>query len=293
MLLNRFPRWVALCTVALGSIAVAAPPLVAQVAKPDNTPRTVTPIVTPTQSSPDGPQAAAGNLAIDDSYEFTPVTPCRIVDTRTAALGALTTGSTRNVIVSAPAGSNLFGEQGGINCGLTNRVKAVHVNVTVVAGNAGHLTMYPADAARPNASVVNFVGGQTVANAFTVPVCGSCSNADLSVFSISGPNHVVIDVMGFYTAPLVAEVAETGIIDRSTAGISARRRALGEYQIDFERDVTDCVAFATIGPSGGGGTLSGEIWTADRTGSPNAVFVKTNDSAGAVADRPFKIRLVC
>jgi hypothetical protein len=54
----------------------------------------------------------------DRDLVYTPVTPCRIVDTRLAAGGTLTGGETRNWLASNPSGS--FSVQGGdsTNCGI-------------------------------------------------------------------------------------------------------------------------------------------------------------------------------
>ncbi len=46
-----------------------------------------------------------------------------------------------------------------------SNVGAVVVNVTATASTAaGYLTVFPGGAARPNASTLNFLPGQTVAN---------------------------------------------------------------------------------------------------------------------------------
>ena len=49
---------------------------------------------------------------------------------------------------------------------------------------------------------------------------------------------------------------------------------------------------ATIGPSGAGSAI-GEVNVADRGGNVEAVFVDTNNSDGAAADKPFRLVVVC
>ena len=68
--------------------------------------------------------------------------------------------------------------------------------------------------------------------------------------------------------------------------------ATGSYEVDFARDVTQCTAVATVGPSGAGSAL-GEVNVADRSGNPEAVFVDTNNSDGTTADKPFRLVVVC
>jgi hypothetical protein len=72
------------------------------------------------------------------------------------------------------------------------------VNVTVASPTAnGHLRVYPAGAAVPNASTINYVAGQTRANNAIVPLGG---NADLVVacFQASGTVHFILDVNGYF-----------------------------------------------------------------------------------------------
>ncbi|MQA75553.1 MAG: hypothetical protein GEU88_14640 [Solirubrobacterales bacterium] len=92
---------------------------------------------------------------------------------------------------------------------------------------------------------------------------------------------------------LFAEVSATGALDNSSGGVSViKLGGSGNYEVDFARNITACSAVATIGPSGGGSAL-GEVNVADRGGNVEAVFVDTNTSAGAGADLPFRLVVVC
>ena len=62
----------------------------------------------------------------------------------------------------------------------------------------------------------------------------------------------------------------------------------GQYEVDFGRNIAQCTAVATIGLSGAGAPVAGEVYVADRSGNAEAVFVDTNTSAGAAADRAFR-----
>lgn len=72
------------------------------------------------------------------------------------------------------------------------------------------------------------------------------------------------------------------------------QRSLGRPypRVDFGRAITACTAVATIGPAGAG-SATGEINVADRSGNAEAIFVDTNDSAGAAGDKPFRLLVVC
>lgn len=92
---------------------------------------------------------------------------------------------------------------------------------------------------------------------------------------------------------LFAEVDGAGGLDNSSGGgVTVIKLATGNYEVDFARNIVSCTSVATVGPSGGGSS-AGEVNVADRGGNAEAVFVDTNDSTGAGADRPFRLVVVC
>ena len=119
---------------------------------------------------------------------YTPLPPARIVDSRTGTGTPATpwaAGTTRDVQVTGA---------GGVPAGAT----AVVANVTVTQPTApGFLTLWPAGESRPNASSINFAPGQTVANLAVIKVG---AGGKLSVFSPSGTVHVIVDVVGAFSA---------------------------------------------------------------------------------------------
>jgi len=86
----------------------------------------------------------------------------------------------------------------GVN-GIPANVSAVVFNLTVAhAENFGYATAYPSGTARPNASNVNFLGGQIVPNSVTVPVG---ADGKVALFNRSaGSTHLVADVAGYFIA---------------------------------------------------------------------------------------------
>jgi hypothetical protein len=74
-------------------------------------------------------------------------------------------------------------------------VAAVVLNVAVTAPvSAGFISVYPTGVARPTASNLNFVAGQTIAN---LVVVGVGSNGNVSLYNASGGTHLVADVAGY------------------------------------------------------------------------------------------------
>jgi hypothetical protein len=143
-----------------------------------------------------------GSTASD--YAFTPVTPCRIFDTRNTADGPILAGGTREFYVY---GTTAIADQGGnaAGCAAPNgEPRAVHLNLTVVpVGAQGHVRVYPANVATPDTSVINFKAGTNTANALTVKTYYAtlcippCSLKEIEVFALADA-HVIADVMGYY-----------------------------------------------------------------------------------------------
>ncbi len=75
-------------------------------------------------------------------------------------------------------------------------VTAVVMNVTVTdPTDASYVTVYPDDVARPIASNLNFVAGQTVPNLVTVRVAAS---GVLDFYNHTGTTQLIADVVGYY-----------------------------------------------------------------------------------------------
>ena len=138
-----------------------------------------------------------------DDLVYTPVVPCRIVDTRLTGSGAFQPSTQRDWVAFSPGG---FAAQGGsaTNCGIPVRPVAVMFNPTLAntVGGPEFVTFWPSGQTRPLAASVNWWGpGAQPANAQIVPLCtgGGCT-ADFSAFS-SGQTQVIIDIVGYFNRP--------------------------------------------------------------------------------------------
>ncbi len=118
------------------------------------------------------------------------LTPARIADTRTAS-GFAGAGQT------LAAGATLNVQATGAGGVPTTGVAAVILNATVTnTSDSGFLTAYPAGAAKPLASNLNWLAGQTVPNRVIVPVG---TGGQVSLFNSKGSTDVVVDVTGYFT----------------------------------------------------------------------------------------------
>ena len=141
---------------------------------------------------------------------YTPLTPCRIVDTRVAG-GPIAAGQSRAFNASAAAGGG-YATQGGSagDCGsLTSALAgAVVLNVTSVGPSiAGYATVYPYGDARPQTASLNYGAGGIVNNTVVTRIPSPPQNKDFSLYSLAASDYV-IDIVGYYAAP-VATVLDT------------------------------------------------------------------------------------
>jgi hypothetical protein len=136
---------------------------------------------------------AAANVVASGPYEFYPVEPCRIVDTR---LGEGPTGP------PALEGSTTRPFPVTGYCGIPSTAKAAVMNVTVVGPTgSGHLRIWPYGVAMPNAATLTFAANeQAIANGAIVPLTTD-PEYNVNVFLGAGASataHLVIDVTGYF-----------------------------------------------------------------------------------------------
>jgi hypothetical protein len=139
---------------------------------------------------------------------FTPLSPQRVLDTRTGAIGQNYSLSLANLV--------------------SGDAVAVAVNLTATqAAGAGYLTAYPCGGAVPLVSNVNFAPGQTVPNSAVVPI-----GANRSIcFFANAPTHVIVDLAGAFSGSgtSLTTVVPTRLLDTRN-GTGGWLGALGHTQ---------------------------------------------------------------
>jgi len=131
------------------------------------------------------PSVATATAALD----YYTLTPCRLVDTRTAP-----------GMYGGPAvhpGQRIFVVTG--QCGIPAAAKALAINLTAIsAGATGHLKVFPGNSTPTTSTAISFTAGLTRANNATVMLSSSGSGA-LGISNTTGvPVHVAIDVFGYF-----------------------------------------------------------------------------------------------
>jgi hypothetical protein len=201
---------------------------------------TSTTTTAPPTTPPTAPPIGGGSGGSPAGQLFTAMTPWRAHDSRTAE-AVVAAGDRRAVRVAGVAGGAPAG------------AVAVAVNLTVVdPTHGGYVTIFPGGSAVPTASTVNVAAGQTMANAVVVGV-GAGGTVDIVVGA--GRAHVVVDVMGYFTASHGFDpIQPTRALD-TRAGL-----ALGPGE---SRVVT--VASAALGATAGGQAVALNLTAVDPT----------------------------
>jgi hypothetical protein len=156
---------------------------------------------------------------------YTPLTPCRIIDTRIAG-GLLTPGAPRSFFVVGTAG---FETQGGLagGCGVPTSATAVMINfVAVDPAGPGNLRAFPFGQSQPLASIINYaaISGLALANGVLVPTCDHSTAActfDITIQANASATQLVADVFGYFgsTGSVITGVdAGTGLSGGGTSG---------------------------------------------------------------------------
>jgi alpha-tubulin suppressor-like RCC1 family protein len=131
-----------------------------------------------------GSAAPATEAAAASSSRFVPLSPTRVLDTRTGLGGAGPVGGGRTITL------DLAGR-------LPADATAVVLNLTGVTPTANtYVTAFPSDANLPVVSNLNLAPGETRANLVTVAV-GSARAVGL--YNNAGDTHLVADLAGYYT----------------------------------------------------------------------------------------------
>ncbi|MFF6774686.1 FlgD immunoglobulin-like domain containing protein [Streptomyces sp. NPDC012637] len=155
----------------------------------------------------------AGYYTTDgEGSRFRPVTPSRVMDTRSGVGVAKAKVGAGGTVTLTVAG------QGEVPA---SNVTAVVMNVTATNATAGtFVSVYPAGTTRTSASNLNVVAGQTVPNLVIVPV----QDGKVTFYNRAGTVDLLADVAGYYTTEptgsLYEPVTPSRVMDtRSGVGV--------------------------------------------------------------------------
>ncbi len=99
---------------------------------------------------------------------------------------------------------------------------------------------------------------------------------------------------GASATALWAVVNSSGAIVRSSGTTGSLHLVpAGQYEVDFNRDVTGCAYTATIGDPAHGTPAIGFIGVAARESVPDGVYVETHNSAATLTNSAFQLAVFC
>ncbi len=233
------------------------------------------------------PEAAAAATPLDTAVEskFTPITPCRVADTRKGG-GAIAAAATRTFQITGTTG---FTAQGGTSTGCGIPAAATSVSMTVIATGEtwhGYITIYPNGAAKPLATALSYATADT-RSSNTNATLGTNGQIRAYNGASKGSTHLVLDITGYYIRPMQAEVSSSGAVARGSRVTSATQLDTGRYQVDFDRDVTGCAFSATSY------YYNTTVQVQPRVNDAHGVYVATTDPNGDYLDAYFYLTVTC
>jgi len=191
---------------------------------------------------------AYGSSGVDLVY--TPVTPCRIIDTRLSG-GPITPGINRNFDAAGLCGVP-FGPAVAV------AVNLISVNPT----SFGDLRAFPYPQAAPLASVLNYIANATVANGITLTICNPAVSScafDFTVQADGNPSDLVADIEGYYAR--LPSTSAPGLTMTGVWGVWFNATGAGQFgypTFSFPLPLTNPAASPTANfiPAGGASTTS-------------------------------------
>jgi hypothetical protein len=138
----------------------------------------------------------AGYFQVGTGSGFTPITPCRVFDTRT---GGATCTPDPNTAAAGVVGPDraLTLKMSGVST-IPAGVKAVVLNVTAVtASGTTYITVYPAGLSQPTVSNLNVTSPRATPNAVIVTTGASAGSIDL--YNRAGTVNLIADVAGYFS----------------------------------------------------------------------------------------------
>ena len=196
-----------------------------------------------------GGALTAAPTAASSGNSYTALSPCRVLDTRSAS------GPTAGAPLAG--GATVAVPVTGTFCGQTvpSGAVAVVLNATATAPTKnGFLTLYPSGTPSTTSNV-NFGTGQTVANLTTIQVGTGGSVTVANGQAAGGTVHVVLDLEGYYAAPGTSAAGQ--YVPMSPVRIADTRSSSGCPNQGMTIGAGMSVAVQVTGASTCGGGASG------------------------------------
>lgn len=214
---------------------------------------------------------------------YVPLTPARLIDTRTT--DPVAAGSVTELLVAGV---------GGVPADATSVVLNIGVDGPAAAG---FVTAYPCGADLPLASNVNFLAAETASNGATVKV----GDAGKVCLYSSVATHLIVDVNGAQSPTVAGEkfagAAPVRLLDTRTAGARVAAGSVTELTVagagNVPADATAAVLNVTVTGPADGGFVTVYPCGADLPLASNLNFAAGDEVANAVVAKIGTAGKVC
>ncbi len=191
--------------------------------------------------------------ALSNDLVYTPVAPCRILNTSATAAGPIASGGMRSFV--AINSSNFLGQGGSAtNCGtLGLSATAVVVNVTAVAPSlAGAATLYSFDTPSPATASIQYAAGAVVSNEMVVQIRNPLASFDFTVATTAASNFQ-IDIVGYFAPPVATalqcvETANTTTLGLGVVPNGTRNELAPNCPAGYTQTTTNCTTSSWLMP---------------------------------------------
>lgn len=187
-----------------------------------------------------GPKALGGGLTEAKSIS---ISPCRIADTRKVDPVAKVPANVVRPVKVRGIGVDLSAQGGNTaGCGIPATATAIEVTITgTEPSGKGFLRAFPDT--DTGATFLNYSPALYATNTGMLDLCDSCAHSGFSYELHGAQSHVVVDVTGYYVAPMAVGVSADGSVTDATNARVKEVTHLGEgnYNVDFDRDVDLCL----------------------------------------------------
>ena len=231
----------------------------------------VTPIAI-AQSTNDGKPLRGGarNPSTDQRQSFTK---------ETEIIADNSTYGTRQSNKSGNGGGAIYGCRSGLGGTPQNNEPCLRAN-NLADGRAFELV-----SSGKNATEVGRIeAANPNAKPFTTNATGVADG--LNADQVDGQSAAEI-VSSAQSKNLFAKVSDTGVLGQNRGATGAVRTSVGDYSVTFASDVSACAWQVTEPTRADGGASVVEA------AAPTGILVRMRDAAGAQADRPFNLVVIC
>jgi hypothetical protein len=193
---------------------------------------------------------------------YTPVTPCRILDTRVVG-GPIRPGVNRSFYVTGTSFSSQGGNPSG--CGVPfGPATAAVINLVAVSPNGGgDLRITPYGTAIPLASIINYgTVPSSIANGPAVTICNPATTTctyDVTIQADTNSTELVADVQGYFSllpTTLASGQTLTGQYVAIGTATASGQYAATNVSFQFPLSATTAAPNANFIPAGGTSTTS-------------------------------------